>query len=181
VKRGSWDRVEREHREAVEEFLIRMAGVPESIWRTEPAPGKWSAGQVVEHIALSYEVISSELEGGEPLRLRVPWWLRACLRVFVLPRVLSTGRIPAGGRAARQIRPGVSPAPCSECVTRVSEGARRFHEKILAMRDRARVKHPYFGAIAGRDLLRFMAIHTRHHAAQLPEPGGRLQARATRC
>ena len=174
MTRNDWDRVEADHREAVEEFLIRAVAVPVSIWRTGPAPGKWSEGQVVEHIALSYEAIGSELDGGDPLRLRVAWWMRAILRVFVLPRVLSTGRIPAGGRAARQIRPGDSPAPREQSVTRVSEGARRFHEKVLAMRDRARVKHPYFGAIAGRDVLRFMAIHTRHHGAQLPETEARL-------
>ena len=174
MTRNDWDRVETDHREAVEDFLIRAAAIPDSIWRTGPALGKWSAGQVVEHIALSYEAIGSELDGGEPLRLRVAWWMRVILRVFVLPRVLSTGRIPAGGRAARQIRPGASPAPRDESVTRVSEGARRFHEKVRAMRDHARVTHPYFGAIAGGDLMRFMAIHTRHHGAQLPEAERRL-------
>jgi len=160
---------------AVEGFLAAVARVPEDAWRRPAAPGKWSPGQVALHVALAYEVASCELEGGAAMRLRVPWWLRPALRVIYLRRILSTGRLPRGATAPREVRPPESVPDREDVLGRIRSAARSVEIRIQETGGGARLTHPYFGRVRGPAILRFLAVHTIHHASQLaasnPEEG----------
>lgn len=162
-----WSRLLREHVESVEAFVAKAASVSSEAWPVAAAPGKWSPAQVAEHIALAYEVVVGDLTGGPSMQLRARWWQRVLLRRFLLPRILSRGRIPIAARAPREIRPGAENLDRAALLARVREGATRLDETMRVCGDEARVVHPYFGTLRGREILRFCAVHTNHHAPQL--------------
>lgn len=169
-----WQRLDLEHVASVEEFTARAESVADELWPAAAAPGKWSPAQVAEHIALSYEAILRDLSGGPAMRLRASWWQRALLRQFLLPRILSSGRIPLAATAPREARPGAESLERPNLLRRVREGARLVDDAMRSSRGAACVTHPYFGTLRGGEILRFCAIHTRHHAPQLG--GGRPSA-----
>lgn len=167
--------LERQHEDAVARFAALAAAVDARAWPAEPAPGKWSPAQVTEHVLLSYEALFRELLEGAPMRLRTTWWQRVFLRAVFLPRILRTGRIPAGVRAPRELRPGAGLEPLDQAssIAKLRASARRADEELATRGGSVRVTHPYFGALEGLDVLRFFAIHTAHHAEQLPKRGDR--------
>jgi hypothetical protein len=167
-----WSRLERDHRDAVAAFVARASALDVDRWTREPSPGKWSPCQVAEHVALAYEAIVRDLGGGPPMRLRLRWWQRALLRRFYLPRILARGRLPTGARAPREIRPGAETPARDQVLARIGAGAGILDEAMGVRREEARVVHPYFGSLRGQEILRFCALHTRHHALQLgADPG----------
>jgi len=171
-----WRRLEEDHFAAVEEFAARAEAVADELWPVAPFPGKWSPGQVAEHVALAYEAILRDLSGGPAMRLRASWWQRALLRRFLLPRILSTGRIPLAATAPREARPGPEAPARAEVLGRLRDGASRLSDAMRSSRDAACAIHPYFGTLRGREILRFCAVHTRHHAPQLDRGAERRRA-----
>jgi DinB superfamily len=163
-----------DHGAAVEEAAGAIVSVEPSRWSVAPGPGKWCAAEIAQHLILSYGPLSDELSGGKGFALRVrPRWLRALVRWRYLPGILRTGRFPAGARAPREARPeGPLPAR-DDAVRRLREAARRFERRLAeaAAASRVRLTHAYFGALTATQAARFLAMHARHHAKQLPPPG----------
>src|SRR5690242_9425842 len=98
-----------EHHQAVEAFLTTARAVPPTQWDQPRAPGKWSPGQVAEHVALAYEVNLGVLHG-QPPPMAAPRWLRPLIRTFLLRPVLRRGRFIPGSKSPRVLRPGPVPA-----------------------------------------------------------------------
>jgi hypothetical protein len=165
-----WSRLLADHRASVEEFALAAAALDEPAWNARPAPEKWSAGQIAEHLRLTYEILLREQRGGAGMRVRLPWWRRAMLRVTVVPRIVRSGRFPAGAPAVREIRPGEGPFDRSATLGGLRSLSAAFLDELAGSRG-ARLSHPFFGAMAGAVGLRVLTAHNRHHAAQLP--GGR--------
>jgi hypothetical protein len=163
-----WDAIIADHDHAVRLFLDAAAAIPAAAWDTSPAEGKWSAAEIVEHIALSYDGLVSEIRGGAAMKLRLPLWKRVLLRATVMQRLLR-GHFPRNAPAPRETRPQNAPASVELGVHRLEMAFDAF--RTLAMntdvRRRARLTHPYFGGVGMAPAVRFMAVHTRHHHAQL--------------
>jgi uncharacterized damage-inducible protein DinB len=51
------------HRQAVQALLAAAREVPEARWTRPRAEGKWSPGQIAEHLALAYESAREVLHG----------------------------------------------------------------------------------------------------------------------
>ena len=164
----TWRRLEAEHREAVERFVTLARSVAPGQWGIALQHAKWSPAQVTEHIALTYEALLRELSGGAAMVLRTKWWQRIALRKLLLSRILKTGRIPAGAAAPRELRPGPVALDKDALLEKLRAGASRLDAELVARRKSARLTHPYFGRLNAPAILRFCAIHTRHHAGQLP-------------
>jgi hypothetical protein len=135
-----------------------------------PAAGKWSPGQIAEHLVLSYAAMRRELAGGVGLRLRTRFWRRLLIRWRFLPVVLKEKRLPKGAPAVREIRPPDEPRAQSVVTADLREQAARFEQELGRARDAGggRVTHPFFGRLSAAEALRFVAVHAAHHRRQLP-------------
>ncbi len=157
------------HSETIDEVVFVIAAQNLATWTTPRQPGKWSAAEIAEHLILSYEVGLRELDGGAGLALALSWWKRAALRWTVLPRILA-GRFPRGAPAPREVRPRGAAVTPAVAVERLRAVADRFAARLQeehAVRP-VRLTHAYFGRLAAPEILKLLAVHARHHRAQLP-------------
>lgn len=143
--------------------------VPDSRWDAAPAAGAWSPAQIAEHLRLTYVVVGEQLAGGVGLRVRTPWWIRPLIRWRFLAGILQQGRIPAGARAPREIRPGDGPFPRASLLASLAQEARHTQEALASRwNDHGCVMtHHVFGDLTPPQAMRFAAVHLRHHAKQL--------------
>ncbi len=157
------------HREAVDAFLRAARSVPEDDWTRPRAPGKWSPGQVAEHLALAYEVNRRVFHGTAPAA-RVPRFARPLIRTLLLNPVLRRGRFIPGSKSPKVFRPGASPDPPGPLLGRLEAAARAF-DADAADAGQVSLDHPVFGRLPVADFVRLQEIHTRHHCAQIPVAG----------
>ena len=155
----------RGHREAVDSFLTAARAVPPVRWGEPRAPGKWSPGQVVEHVARAYEVNRGILHGG-PAPVSAPRWVRPLIRRFLLAPVLRRGRFIPGSKSPRAFQPDPSPAEPTQALARLAAASASF-EADAASLPAGTVDHPFFGRLPVSDFVRLQEIHTRHHREQL--------------
>jgi hypothetical protein len=160
-----------ENRRAHEAYVQSASGIPPEEWDRTAGPGKWSAGEITEHLRLALEALDRELRGEPAMKHRVPGWKQFLLRNLVLPRMLRTRRFPRGVRAPRETRPSAPAALPAEALRRLTEALDRFEAACAEHgQPRRRLTHPYFGGLALPQFHRLLALHTLHHRAQLP-PG----------
>lgn len=167
----AWTRALREHEQALRGFRDAALQVPVAAWARAARRGGWSPAQVVEHVALAYELSAADLRGEGAMRARVGPAYQRVLRWVLLPHVLFHRSIPVRAQAPREIRPGERPSPRDVLLLRLQRAAAAFErEAERAHQTGARARHPYFGPISALQALRFAAVHTLHHARQLPGP-----------
>lgn len=157
-----------ENRQAVEAFVATARTVPHSLWVQPRAPGKWSPGQVVEHVAIAYEIAASVVNGTYTGRV-APRLLRPLIRAIGVNPIVTSGRFRKGTRAPAVFQPTASPASVAELTVRLETAAAAFSAAVdyAARQGQTSVDHPFFGRITLSDYSRLQAIHTRHHAEQL--------------
>lgn len=153
------------HHEAVQAFLASARAVPAERWSQPRAEGKWSPGQIAEHVALSYEASGDVLHGRAPGPVP-PRLLRPLLRTFLLRPVLWLGRFPAASKAPDILQPGASVAAAPVLLDRLQAAAAAFESAARGVRG-TDIDHPAFGRLALADLVRLQEIHTRHHHLQM--------------
>lgn len=160
----------RAHGLAVVDFLTAARAVPAPQWAEPRAPGKWSPGQVVEHVILSYEVNRGVLRG-MPAPATAPRWTRPLIRRLLLEPVLRRGRFFPGSRSPKAFRPRAVPAAPDALLDRFQAAAATFEADAAALGDTA-IEHPFFGRLPVGDFVRLQEIHTRHHRGQLTGSAG---------
>jgi hypothetical protein len=158
------------HDQAVQAFLASAGAVPPERWNRPPAEGKWSPGQITEHVALSYEAGSEALHGRAPGPVPPPF-LRPLIRTVLLRPILWLGRFPLASKAPEVLRPGASTADAPVLLERLRAAAAAFESAARAVRG-TDIDHPAFGRLLLADLVRLQEIHTRHHHLQLPSDAG---------
>lgn len=161
------DAVMQDNQRAVEELAAAGEQCADS-WTRQPAPGKWSPSQVVEHVARALED-SAKAVRGEPSRLpTLPAFIRPLLRKFFLERVVKTGKM-GKAKTNKAMDPQAGPPTPAEGRKRLEAAMASFD---AACRDRAtsnpRFDSGTFGSVSLEDYGRFQAMHTRHHRKQLP-------------
>jgi hypothetical protein len=156
------------HHRAVDDFIAAARAVPAARWGQPRAPGKWSPGQVAEHLALAYEVNRRVLHGVAP-GAAAPRLLRPLIRRFLLGPVLRRGSFIPGSRSPKVFRPSATPAPAAELLARLQAAANAL-ELAVAAATGPTVEHPIFGRLPLADFLRLQEIHARHHREQVLVP-----------
>jgi hypothetical protein len=169
-----------DHAAAVRDFTARAAAVSPDRWNVERAPGKWTPAQEAKHLALGYETYVRDLRGGPTFRVKGRWWQRRLWRWRVLPQILDDGRIVHAARAPREARPPEQPGDQTELLGELDDNVAQFEAAVMDMQrsqPRRRVTHPYFSFLTLSQLVRFCTVHTRHHAAFLPDATGPVSER----
>ena len=156
------------HRASLDGFIRAADAIGDDGWDRPLATGKWSPGQVAEHLRMVYQIIGRELEGGPGIRLRTSWWIRPFLRVRFLPGILRRGKIPVGAPAPREARPGPGPHPKAPLLASLRETAASAEATLTSRRGSGAVAtHHIFGPLDPDQLIRFLAVHNDHHTRQL--------------
>ena len=149
------------------ELLAVAERVPVQKWRARPAPGKWSAAEVVAHLTQ----VEAAIAGGMEKLLRaepppVPLWKR-----LHIPPKISEWRFPRVG----------TPLPLdssllaekSVMLERFAASRRRALELLEANRHRDlrrwRAPHPFFGSLNAYSWFKNLYHHEIRHTAQLRE------------
>jgi hypothetical protein len=156
------------HHRAVDDFIAAARAVPAVRWGQPRAPGKWSPGQVAEHLTLAYEVNRRVLHGVAP-GAAAPRLLRPLIRRFLLRPVLRRGSFIPGSKSPKVFRPSASPAPAAELLVRLQAAANAF-ELDAAAAAGPTIEHPFFGQLPLADFVRLQEIHARHHRGQVVAP-----------
>jgi len=160
-----------DHDRAVREFVDKARAIDPVGWLTPRAEGKWTPAQEVRHIILTYEEFVRQLHGQSPIRLRGGLYTRVVSRVIGLSSILWFKRIPVAVRAPREIRPEPETRSAAELLPELESRTASFaqlFEDAWKRNPRPRVQHPLFGRVSLSTGIRFLAVHTRHHAAFLP-------------
>jgi hypothetical protein len=151
------------NRTAIDAFL-EAADAMEDQWTTPRAPGKWSASQVIEHVARTHEE-GAKLVRGEPSAFpTIPGFLRPLMRRFFFRRILAKGEFMRA-RTFRHFDPDVGAASPAAGRDRLEQAVALFER---ACRERGdTVTSGVFGTIPTSDYVRFQQLHTQHHQKQL--------------
>jgi len=137
--------------------------------------GKWSAGQILEHLFLTYKHTTRGLEKcveqGSSLATRAT--LKDRLATLL---VVNLGYLPSGRKAPERAVPrGMAPEEAREAITPelqkmgsmldVCERKFGVRKKIL--------DHPLLGPLTAHEWRKFHWIHGRHHVRQIRERMGK--------
>src|SRR5206468_3575925 len=115
-------------------------------WDQPRAPGKWSPGQVTEHVTLAYEFNRRLLHGDASGMVGAPRLLRPLLRKVLLGTVLRRGRFIPGSKAPKRFRPSASPAAQTSLLSRLEAAGAAFEADAKSLRAPA-IDHPFFGRL----------------------------------
>jgi hypothetical protein len=97
-----------------------------------------------------------------------PAFLRPLLKLY-FNRILKKGVFPNGYKALKAMDPTSGPATPAEARVRLEGAFARFDQECRTRA--ASGKHIVssgFGKVPVEDLVRFNALHTRHHCKQMP-------------
>jgi uncharacterized damage-inducible protein DinB len=165
---SDWLSLLADHAAAVEQFATAIRQCPAESWAQPLAPGKWSPAELTSHLTESYQVLRTELGGGQGMQLRGRRLQRWIFRHTLLPRILATGLFPVGARAPRETRPRETAPDPEMALAALMRQATAFDQELTACATgRVRLTHAYFGPMSARQSLRLVAVHARHHAGQL--------------
>ena len=157
------------HHQAATDFLAAARAIPLARWSQPRAPGKWSPGQVVEHVTLAYEV-SREILQGHVRGVVILRLLRPLVRRLVFQPVLRRGAFFPRSSSPPAFRPSVSPAEPGPAIDRLAATLAAFEADAASLAS-SQLDHPAFGRIAVADFVRLQEIHARHHRGQLTPAG----------
>jgi hypothetical protein len=131
--------------------------------------GKWNAGQILEHLLLTYQNtnrgIDKCLKQRAPLATRATWKQRVAALL-----VANLGYMPEGRKAPERVTPrGMPPEEVQRAIVpelqRMGSGLddceRRFGAQTKIM------DHLFLGPLTADEWRKFHWVHGRHHARQI--------------
>ncbi len=149
--------------------LHPVHGLSDEEWHHAPA-GRWTVAQIVEHLAVSVDLVAQLFEerGELPLRRRHSRPHETVLRHLVL----ISGRIPRGLNAVAAAVPSDEPEPdMATAQFRMGvELMRHLAETWPSqVRESVFLRHPYLGDLNLPEWVRFHYVHSRHHMQEIRE------------
>ena len=153
-------------RAAVSDF-VAAAERSAATWTTPRAPGKWSPSQVVGHVAGGLEEAANIVSGAPSIPMP-PAFLRPLAKLY-FNRILKKGVFPKGWKAHKALDPATGPATPAQARVRLEGALARFDQECRRrVASGQHVVSTGFGTVSVEDLVRFSALHTRHHCKQMP-------------
>src|SRR5689334_10139475 len=162
MRSDPWSKALACHASASAAFAAAAEAVEPDAWDLPRAEGKWSPGQIADHLIQTYDVLLREIAGGAGMKVRTRPWLRLLLRITYMPRILRGGWFPARAPAPPEIRPSKEPREQRSTVALFRQRAREF-EAAVQEAPEARITHAYFGPLKPAAGVLFCARHIEHH------------------
>jgi uncharacterized damage-inducible protein DinB len=142
----------------------KLARVPDGVFHSPIAPGKWSPAEIADHVIKANHLFAHALEIG--LRRTA----NASLEILKMPR----GRVTDDGRAIAPTDEEPTPGRPRDALK--ADLDMSFAHLVRAALDldavhglgTVCVDQSFFGPMNGQECLQLMAWHTAHHAKQLP-------------
>ncbi len=157
---------------AQSELLRAADAVPADQWKTRPAEGRWSAGELIGHLSAVEKAILSRADKllQKPPK-SVPFFKR-----FHIPMMIVEARM-----IRRKAPTAVEPQTVLEKEDMLAE-LRGVRERTLAFIEETRgrdlskynMRHPFLGTLNAYDWLQFIASHEIRHMKQMREIAGTL-------
>jgi len=159
--------------------LLRAAdAVPTDQWKTRPADGRWSAGELIAPLNATERTILGRADKllQKPPK-SVPFYKR-----FHVPMMIVEARV-----IRRKAPSAVEPQTVNEKEEMLAE-LRRVRERTLAFIEETRgrdlsmynMPHPFLGTLNAYDWLQFIASHEIRHMKQMQEIADSLPKTVTR-
>jgi enoyl-CoA hydratase/carnithine racemase/uncharacterized damage-inducible protein DinB len=158
-------------------LIAAVERVPEADRGRPPAEGRWSVGQVLEHLIAVERSVTKlmTIRGREPIPPDNPPPIpRASERVASLRRRDRRIEVPDQLRPAGTMTVAEALAALSETRAALLDAARAADPEALARRT---YHHAVLGRLALVDWLAFIAHHEARHTAQIDEIAGALSGR----
>lgn len=142
---------------------------------TRRADGKWSVGEILEHLYLTYTGTAKGfqrcLENGKPLATDRTLKQRIAKAVTV-----DAGHMPQGREAPPTTRP--KGLPLETVLAEIGAKIEAMDQAIAVCEERygrrtRLLDHGILGAMTGQQWRRFHCVHGRHHLKQIAELRGR--------
>lgn len=134
-------------------------------WAAPRAPGKWSPSQIAEHVARALEESGKNINGEPSAFPTLPRVVRPLLRGLFFNRVIRKNAF-FNGRTNKAMNPSAGPATAADAKLRLQAAHLAFERACRGCG--TRFNHGIFGNISTADYARFQALHTAHHAKQIP-------------
>lgn len=134
-----------------------------------PKPGKWCAGEILEHLMLAYTAttlgMTRALESGIP-DSTASSWKQKCFRTLLL----GVGYFPPGRKAPKFVMP--TGKDCDYALESVKQSLPAMDLAIAACAERFGphtrfLMHPRLGSLSAAQWRRFHQVHTLHHLKQV--------------
>ena len=149
------------------ELLIMEGERTGPAWTAPRAPGKWSPSQIVEHVARSLEESANMAAGRSSKFPKLPAVMHPVVRGLLFKRVLRKAEFPKA-KTNKAMNPASGPATPAEGRARLETAHHRFDEACRQIASiGGQMRTTIFGAVPVEDYVRFMELHTRHHAKQI--------------
>ena len=158
--------------------LLRAAdAVPAEHWKTRPADGRWSAGELIGHLSEIERAILSRADKQlqKPPKI-VPFYKRFHVPMMIVERRVIRRKAPSN----------VEPQNVGEKEEMLAE-FRGVRERTMAFIEETRgrdlskynMPHPFLGNLNAYDWLQFIASHEIRHTKQMREIAGALPKSVT--
>jgi hypothetical protein len=131
-------------------------------------PGKWSAGDILEHLYLTYTGTTKGFQrladAGQPQITRSTW--KQSAGRFI---ALGLGYLPSGREAPKFARPRGLPLEqvLKELGSKIAELDATIADCEAKLGRGKLLDHPFLGPLSGAEWRRFHVVHSRHHLKQI--------------
>ncbi len=162
---------------AQSELLRAADAVPAEQWKTRPAEGRWSAGELIGHLSAIERAILSRADKLLQLPPKsVPFYKR-----FHVPMMIVEARV-----IRRKAPTPLEPLSVREKEEMLGE-LRGVRKRTVAFIEETRGRdlseynyaHPFLGTLNAYEWLQFIASHERRHMKQMREIAGTLPKTVT--
>ncbi len=133
-----------------------------------PAEGKWSAGEILEHLSRAFSsttrLLEKHLASGEPAQRRASLGQRWRTLLVIEFAYLPTGRAAPEFTLPQGIAPEQALPQFSQTLAAMDDAITRCERRFGGVKI---ASHAIFGPLSARQWRRFHWVHTRHHARQI--------------
>jgi uncharacterized damage-inducible protein DinB len=155
--------------ESRKEFLAAIDGLTDQQWKWKPAPGRWSVGEVAEHIVLAEASQFANVKKAIASAPDPAWEEKTKGKTETLVAVLAPRLGKAQAPEAIVPKGGMTSAQVKERFEKQRAEIVNFATGTDAPLKQYIIDNPFFGPLNGYQWLIYAPLHTMRHDKQIAE------------